>query len=356
MKQPEILMACFLGVITAGIVNASAQTNAYRQTNLVSDLPNTAAHLDPNLVNPWGLALIPGKPFFIADNHRGLVRTYDAQGNDALPVGFAILVPAGDASPATPAAVVINQTHGFILDSVRSQVLIATEDGTVSGWASVNGDFPSFATQAIDNSRLGAVYKGLAVLTPDCCAPFLAVTNFHSGLIEPYTQFFDQLAPPGSFTDPTLPAGYAPFGIQVLGKHVFVTYAVQGAKKRNPVAGAGNGVVSIFDLEGNFLKRFASHGNLNAPWGVVRATANFGQFSNAILIGNFGDGTINAFDPGTGKFLGRLKDKTGKVIVNSGLWGLTFGKTGTGDPNTLYFTAGPNQGRDGLFGAITASE
>ena len=153
-----------------------------------------------------------------------------------------------------------------------------------------------------------------------------------------------------------LPAGYAPFGIQVLGKRVFVTYALQDSRKHDPVFGQGNGIVSVFDLEGNFVRRFASHGTLNAPWGVARASAHFGQFSNAILIGNCGDGTINAFDSVTGKFLGRLKDMTGKFIVNPGLGGLTFPTGGTGAPNTLYFTAGPNQKRDGLFGAISVSQ
>jgi uncharacterized protein (TIGR03118 family) len=219
----------------------------------------------------------------------------------------------------------------------------------------VNGDLPQIASQAIDNSSQGAVYKGIAVLTPACCAPFLAVTNSHSGFVEPFTGFFVPLAPPGSFTDPALPAGYAPFGIQVIGNLVFVTYAKQDAAKHDPVLGPGLGIVSIFDLEGNFVKRFATGGPLNTPWGVARASAHFGAFSNAILIGNFGDGTIEAFDAVTGKFLGRLKDKSGKYIVNPRLWGLTFGGGGTGDPNTLYFTSGPNQGRNGLFGTISVS-
>ena len=355
VKQ-RIFLACFLGMITAGCVaNAAAQTNAYQQTNLVSDLPNTAAHRDRNLVNAWGIAFIPGHPFFIADNHFGVVKTYDAAGNGQIPVAFAIFPPAGSTSRPTPSGIVVNPTDAFILDGVVSQFLVAAEDGTISGWASVSGDFPQFAVQAIDNSSRGAVYKGLAVLTPDCCAPFLAVTNFHSGLVEPYTGFFVPLAPPGSFTDPTLPVGYAPFGIQVIGNQVFVTYALQDANKHNPVPGLGNGIVSIFDLEGNFVKRFATNGTLNAPWGVAKASAHFGRFSNDILIGNFGDGSISAFDPTTGRFLGRLKDKAGKFIVNHGLWGLTFGRGGTGDPNTLYFTAGPNQGHDGLFGAISVS-
>jgi hypothetical protein len=181
------------------------------------------------------------------------------------------------------------------------------------------------------------------------------VANFHSGLIEAYTQSFDRLAPPGSFTDSGLPAGYAPFNIQPVGSFVFVTYAVQDAAKHDPVNAAGNGIVDIFNLEGDFVGRFAQNGPLNSPWGVVRASANFGQFSNDILIGNFGDGTINAFDPATGNFLGQLKDQTGATIVNGSLWGLVFGAGGTGDASTLYFTAGLADEGHGLFGAIAAA-
>jgi len=354
VKQRILFLACFLGVISAGgAVRAAAQGNAYQQTNLVSNVPKAATHTDRNLVNPWGIAFIPGQPFFLADNARGVVRTYNAAGVEELPGLFGVLPPAGDTTPSKPSGIVGNFTADFVLDGAASQFLVATEDGTISGWASVDSDFPTFAALAVDNSKQGAVYKGIAVLTPYCCAPFLVVTNFNSGFIEPYTSFFVPLAPPGSFTDPTLPKGYAPFGIQVVEDQVFVTYALQDAKKHDPVVGAGRGIVSIFDLEGNFVKRFVTHGRLNAPWGVAKASAKFGLFSNDILIGNFGDGTISAFDPLTGQFLGRLKDETGKVIVNAGLRGLAFAASPTGHPNTLYFTAGPKQGQDGVFGSIT---
>ena len=357
MKQRILFLACFLGAISAGSgTHVAAQAAAYQQANLVSNRPQVAAHVDRNLVNPWGIAFIPGQTFFIADNRRGAVKVYDAGGNVQLPIQFGIPPHAGSATRPTPSGITVNSTDGFILDGVASQFLVATQDGTISGWASVDGSFPQLAAQAIDNSSHGAVYTGVAVLTPNCCAPFLAVANFHSGSIEPYTSFFVPLAPPGSFTDPKLPAGYTPFNIQVIGTQVFVTYAMQDAKKQLPVVGAGLGIVSIFDLEGNFVKRFATRGNLNAPWGVAKASANFGRFSNDILIGNFGDGTIDAFDPATGKFLGRLKNAAGQIITNSGLQGLTFGANGTGDANTLYFTAGPNQGLDGLFGAISVTK
>lgn len=159
----------------------------------------------------------------------------------------------------------------------------------------------------------------MVILSPACCAPFLVVANFHSGSIEAFTQDFAPLSPPGTFTDPNLSAGYAPFNIQQLGSFVFVTCAVQDAAKHDPVNAAGNGIVNIFDLEGNFVERSLQNGPLNSPWGVVRASASFGQFSNDALIGNFGDGTINAFDV-DGNFLGQLKDQTGATITNASLW------------------------------------
>jgi uncharacterized protein (TIGR03118 family) len=335
-------------VLLLGTMSAVAQTNSYQQTNLVSDMAGAAAHTDPKLINPWGIAIVPGQQFWVADNNSGFSTAYD--GNGVQQFNVLIPVPRGGASPATPTGVVVAQTGGFIVGGVPSQFIFATEDGTISGW---NGT--GEAILAIDHSTGGAVYKGLAILSPACCATYLVVANFRSGLIEPYTQSFEPLAPPGSFTDPGLPTGYAPFNIQQVGNQVFVTYALQDAAKHDPVNAAGNGIVDIFDLEGNFVRRFASNGTLNSPWGVVQASKSFGQFSNDILIGNFGDGTINVFDPATGNFLGQLKDQTGATITNASLWGLVFGAGGTGDTNTLYFTAGLAGEGHGLFGAITAA-
>jgi uncharacterized protein (TIGR03118 family) len=182
----------------------------------------------------------------------------------------------------------------------------------------------------------------------------LALADFHGGFVATYDVGFNLLATLGSFKDRNLPLGYAPFNIQQIGTQVFVTYAMQDASGTNPVVGPGNGIVSVFDQEGNFIRRFASNGPLNAPWGLVQAGANFGPFSNDILIGNFGDGTINAFDPSTGNFLGSLQDSSGITIVNPGLWALVFRSDGVGSPDTLYFTAGSSGENHGLFGTITA--
>ena len=349
MKHYTQFRATMVGLaLLLGTVNAVAQANSYQQTNLVSDLTGAAAHTDPKLTNPWGIAFVPGQPFVIANNKSGSSTSYDANGVSQ--GDFLIPAPRNQNSLATPSGTAVAEDGDFVLGDADSKFLFATEDGTISGW---NGS--GNAIVAVDHSASGAVYKGLAVLSPACCATYLVVANFHSGLIEPYTQAFIPLAPPGSFTDPGLPAGYAPFNIQQVRNQVFVTYAVQDNAKRDPVNAPGNGIVDIFDLEGNFVRRFASNGMLNSPWGVTQASASFGQFSNAILIGNFGDGTINAFDPTSGNFLGQLKDQTGATLTNASLWGLVFGAGGTGDANTLYFTAGLADEGHGLFGAITAA-
>ena len=349
MKHPTLFRAIVGGfALLVGSASAVAQASSYQQTNLVSDLAGAAVHTDPKLINPWGIAFVPGQPFVVADNNSGSSTSYDANGVSQ--GDFLIPAPPNDNSHATPTGTAVAEAGAFTLGGADSKFLFATEDGTISGW---NGS--GNAILAIDHSGAGAVYKGLAVLSPACCATYLVVANFHSGLIEPYTQAFIPLAPPGSFTDPSLPAGFAPFNIQQVGSRVFVTYAMQDQARHDPVNAAGNGIVDIFDLEGNFVKRFASNGMLNSPWGVTQASASFGQFSNDILIGNFGDGTINAFDPTSGTFLGQLKDQAGAGITNTSLWGLVFGAGGTGDSNTLYFTAGLAHEGHGLFGAITAA-
>lgn len=324
----------------------------YLQTNLVADTVGAAAQTDPGLIGPRGIGSAPGGPFLVADS-LGLVKFYDASGQIQGPLAFGVAVPAGHNAPATPAGIVFNPV-GEDFNTLQSptQFLVATGDGTISGWGlDSRGDIPANSAIAIDHSSGGANYTGLAIPAPACCREFLAVANFHSGVIETFDISFNLLAPPGSFTDPNLPAGYAPFGIQVLGSNVFVTYALQDNAGRSPVAGPGNGLVNIFDQEGNFVKRFVSNGPLNAPWAVVQAGSAFGPFSNDVLIGNFGDGTINAFDPSNGNFLGPLKDASGITIRNPGLWALVFGNSSGGDPNTLYFTAGSSA--HGLFGKIS---
>lgn len=352
-------LACLLSMSACGGGAASkpapASTQAgFQQTNLVSDIAGNAAHTDPFLLNPWGVAFEPGQSFWIVDNDRGSAKVFDSSGNPDRPSAISIPPVSGSTDPSRPTSIVFNPiAEDFLVRDTPAQFLFASEDGTISTWSTINGNFPTNALLAVDDSASGAVYKGLAIMTPQCCREYLASANFRGGFIATYDVGFNLLATLGSFKDSNLPVGYAPFNIQRIGTEVFVTYAVQDATGTNPVAAPGNGIVNVFDQEGNFIRRFAANGPLNAPWGIVQASANFGHFSNDILIGNFGDGTINAFDPATGTFLGQLKDTAGNVIINPGLWALMFRSDGVGSPNTLYFTAGSSGEDHGLFGAIS---
>ena len=331
----------------------AAQTTAYRQANLASNLSSVANNVTPGLADPWGIAFLPGQPFFVADNNAGRATAHDASGLSVRPGSFTIPNSAGTGFD-TPTGIVADQNSFFGSVSLVKPFILVTDQGTIFTWGpDAQGDLPAQATLEVNNAARNAVYKGVAILNSSLSQPALAVTDFHGGFIDTFIPGFAPVALPGSFTDPNLPLGFAPFGIQVIGRQVFVTYAVQDAAKHDPVIGAGNGIVSIFDMDGNFIRRFATGGALNAPWGTGQASANFGPFSNDILIGNIGDGIINAFDPTTGRLVGKLTDGDGKDITDVGLHGLAFRADGFADPDTLFFTSEFSSERDGLFGAIT---
>jgi len=338
MKRALAALLVLLFVIPPAAL--AGGSNAYQQTNLVSDMAGVAAHTDAQLVNPWGIAFFPGAPFWVADNNAGVSTLYDANGNKQALV-VAIPTASGGAG-GTPTGIVTNSTgkfggYVFIFD---------TEDGAIVGWKSGTAG-------AVATTKAAAVYKGLAMIT-NAGAPFLLATNFNSGSVDVYDGNFQPVALAGNFTDPTLPAGYAPFGIHVIGGNVYVTYAKQDAAKHDPVTGKGLGYVSVFDGNGNFLSRFASAGTLNAPWGVVRAPASgFGLLSGALLVGNFGGGGINAYNAMTGKSLGMMKNEKGKALNNIGLWDMVFGAGGTGSPTTLYLAAGTFHESHGLFASVS---
>ena len=339
-----------LGLLLAA-TNATAQTIGYRQTNLASNLPNAANNVISGLVNPWGIAFLSDQPFFIADNKVGRVTSVDATGLSVSPGTFIVSNSVGTGFD-NPTGIVADQNSSFGGPLFVKPFILVTEEGAIFTWGpDAQGNLLPDAT--LVRSRSAAVYKGVAILDSLFTAPALAVTDFHGGFIETFLPGFASVALPGSFTDPTLPAGYAPFGIQVIGRQVFVTYALQDAAKHDPVSGAGNGIVSIFDMDGNFVRRFATGGALNAPWGITQASPNFGPFSNDILIGNIGDGAINAFDPARGQFVGQLLDGNGVALAEVGLHELVFRADGFGDQNTLYFTSQFNNESDGSFGAIT---
>jgi len=334
-----------------GANRTAAQAVAYRQTNLASSVPNAANNLAPGLLNPWGIGFLSGQPFFISENQGGHVTAFDATGFGARPGDFAIPNAAGTGFDH-PTGIVADQNSFFADRTVVNPFIVVTEEGGIFTWGpDLNGNLPQQAT--LRRRIVSEVYKGAAILNSPQASPALAVTDFNHANIETFLPGFAQVALAGSFTDPNLPAGFAPFGIQVIGNQVFVTYALQDAAKHDPIPGAGNGVVSIFDLNGNFIKRFATGGALNAPWGIVKAGANFGPFSNDILIANVGDGNINAFDPTSGHFVGALLDGDGFPIAEVGLHALAFRPDGFGNANALYFTSQLTNPRDGLFGTFT---
>jgi uncharacterized protein (TIGR03118 family) len=337
--------------------SARAATGTYVQTNLVSDGATPATTTDPNLLNSWGITSFPGGPFWIADNGSGLSTLYDGLGN-IIPLVINIPDPtASKPNGGTPTGIVAqtNPTLFLIPGTTDSALFIfATEDGTIAAWNNVLDLLNAHIV--VDNSQggssTGAVYKGLA-LGNNASGSFLYATNFRSGKIDVFDSSFKPATLTGSFNDPNLPAGAAPFGIANIRGNLIVTYAKQDAAKHDDVAGAGLGWVDIFDTNGNLIETLAKRGSLNAPWGIAEAPFNFGRFSNAILIGNFGDGRINAYNPITRMFVGQLSDSSKHPIMIDGLWALSFGGAQGSDPGTLYFTAGPNSEADGLFGSLT---
>lgn len=332
----------------------------YTRHNLVSDVPGLADQTDPNLVNPWGIALSPTSPFWISNNRSGTSTVYNTAGQPfptASPIVVTVATPKNASTPAAATGQVFNSTSSFELAAGKpATFLFAAEEGTISGW---NSTVNANAVLMVDNSASGAVYKGLA-LGVTSNGPVLYAANFSAGTIDVFDGAFKPVKLAGTFSDGNLPAGFAPFNIQRFGKKLFVTYAQQNDSKRRDVAGPGNGFVSIFDLDGNFVKRLVSNGPLNSPWGLAVTPGFFGDYSNVLLVGNFGDGAINAFDPITGDFLGVLLDSGGNPIAIEGLWGLQFGNSKNGgDALTLYFTAGISNGGSiqdhGLFGSIAVA-
>jgi uncharacterized protein (TIGR03118 family) len=330
-----------------------SRADSYSVHNLVSDGFVPADFTDPDLVNPWGIVFAPNAPVWVNDNGSGLSTLYNGLGvKNALVV--TVPPPTGGTPPSLPTGIVFNSSTGFVVTegavSAASRFLFATLRGTISGWApTVN---PTAAVIAADRSDEGAIYTGLA-LAANGTGNFVYAADFHNNRIDVFDSSFNLVTLSGSFSDPTLPDGYAPFGIQNILGNLYVTYAKQDDAAQRDVPGPGLGFVNVFDANGNLIRRFASRGRLNAPWGVALAPADFGRFSNTLLIGNFGDGRINAFDLQSGASLGPLRTQKGQPIAVDGLWGIAFGNGAMNQPiNTLFFAAGVGNEEHGLYGRI----
>ncbi len=315
----------------------------YTEHNLVSDGYVTADHVDPNLVNPWGIAESGGSPFWVSENGTGLATVYNTSGT---PSSLVVTIPrASGSGTGAPTGQVFNTSSGFLVGGSKPTFLFATEDGTISGWT-------GGTTAVIGATKTGGSYKGLAIATTGGNT-FLYATDFANGTIDKYDSNFNRTTisdPNGNtFNGQT----YDPYNVQTLGSHLFVTYALNNGTSNDSTGTVGQGFVDEFNLDGSFVTRLISGGQLDQAWGLALAPSTFGQFANALLVGNFGNGWINAYDPTTGAYLGYIADTNGHAIAEDGLWGLQFGNGGSGGlANTLYFTAGLNDENDGLFGQI----
>jgi uncharacterized protein (TIGR03118 family) len=342
-----------LALIVGTASTASAQF--YSQHNLQSDGAVPADFTDPDLVNAWGLVSSPTSPWWVSDNGTGLSTLYN--GNTGMkvlinpPAGH-VIVP-GPPPHSAPTGVVFNGTTGFAIPGHgTARFIFSSEDGLISAWSGGPTAFVVWPKPGDPAST--AVYKGLAIATAGT-GTFLYASDFHNGRVDVFDSSFGPVVlGAGAFTDPTLPPGYAPFGIQNIGGIIYVTYALQDADAHDDVPGEGHGFVNAFDTAGHLLGRVASQGPLNSPWGLALAPSDFGKFKGDLLVGNFGDGRIHAYDPADHfELRGPLHSTHGRPIEIDGLWALQFGNGANAGPtNALFFTAGPFEEGHGLFGRL----
>ncbi|MDQ1519977.1 MAG: hypothetical protein QOI55_1050 [Actinomycetota bacterium] len=354
LSRTRLRAGAFVAIAVALVASAVAPAaaggdNHYKQINLVSDQHGTAEKFDPNLVNPWGLSFGPNTPAWVVDATPAVTTLYQGA-NGTNPVSIVPLVARipGD----EPTGTVFNPTNDFVVhaqgNSGPAPFLFVGHDGVVSGWSPA---VPPLNRAHKGVTVPGAEYLGLALAQTNH-GNFLYAADFHNARIDVIDHAFNKLNTPNAFVDPNLPAGYAPFNVQNLRGRIYVAYAKQDAAAQDEVAGAGFGFVDMYTTEGTLIKRIASHGALNAPWGLEIAPHNFGQFSDALLVGNFGDGRISAYDRLNGGFLGQLHDVNGHVLSINGLWALKVGNGVIGKKTSVVFTAGTDDEAHGTFGLI----
>lgn len=360
-KTLSWLLACLIAVATASGGVAAAQTSGvFQATNILSDGFVPATTVDPNFIDPWGIS--GTNTLWINTNVTGF--SYLSSVAGVLGSFKAVVPPASGSGTGSPTGTVQNTTTGFVLSNgTKASFLFATLDGTISGWNSGTSAAGNHALIAINNSTNNAVYTDLALVT-NTTGTFLLVPNFgQGGKVEIYNTSFQAATLAGTFTDPNVPTGYAPYGIKVFGTQVFVTYMLRttppfaaGADTYQEILGTNTGFVSVFDINGNFVARVVTGGNLNAPWGVAIAPAGFGIYGGDLLIGNFGDGLITAYSPTPPySYLGMVADGTGKPIAFPGLWEIFASSATAANPNAIYFDAGLAKETHGLFGVISNS-
>jgi uncharacterized protein (TIGR03118 family) len=364
--------AAITGLVASMTMPAAASqdhgSKGFRQVDLVSDQPGVAPLTDPDLVNAWGLSAspgtdaAPGSPLWVSDN--GADRTTLYNGASASTVSKFLAV---DVASGTPTGQVFNtDATGFVVhdsagNSGPARFIFDSESGGIDGWNPAVGataaPAPSTTTEVAVHNGANAVYKGLAIATASDGHTYLYAANFRSGRVEAYDDTFTPVELPGGlFVDPRIPAGYAPFNVQELAGQLYVTYAKQDATLHDDVAGQGHGFVDVYTNDGAFVRRLVTRGALNSPWGLALAPQGFGQLSGDLLVGNFGNGRINAFNATTGAHEGELRDSHGHPIAIDGLWALRFGNGNAAKTNELLFSAGPDEESHGLLGKIVAAQ
>jgi uncharacterized protein (TIGR03118 family) len=355
VHRARIVAAALLLLGAALALGASAAHSdvpgTYAVHNLSSNVPGAATHQDSDLRNGWGIAEPATGPWWVADNGTDRSTLYNADGTKR----SLVVEIAGGA----PTGIVFNGGTGFVVSkdgkSGPAAFIFAGEGGTISGWnPTVDGTH-----SVVGTTTDGAVYKGLALASRAGQQQLYATDFGGNGKVDVFNSTFGAGTAMGGFVDPNLPSGYAPFGIATVSGKLIVTFAKQEPGSEDEVHHQGFGIVDEFDTDGNLLSRIATHGQLNAPWGIALAPAGFGPFGGDLLVGNFGDGEINAYErqpDGSWERAGGLRDSSGRAIAVDGLWGIGFGNNGAAGPTTtLYFAAGPNDEEDGLFGSITAN-
>ncbi|HJP93092.1 MAG TPA: TIGR03118 family protein [Pyrinomonadaceae bacterium] len=360
---PQSLVTASAGTTAKESNNAQRHSQFYLQHNLLSDVAGLADQVDPNLVNAWGLDSGPTTPWWVSDNGTGKATLYNVSSATIVAI---FTVPGAGGAQGRPTGLVFNGGTGFVVNNgigapSAARFIFSGEDGTIAAFKGA----PIVTVVPNANAPAhGAIYKGLAI-DSRTAGQFLYATDFHNGKVDVFDSSFHAVTLAGNFTDPNLPPGFAPFGIQNIGGTIYVTYALQDEDQEDDVAGPGNGFVDAFDTSGNFIHRVASMGELNSPWGLALAPADFGRFSGDLLVGNFGDGRIHAFDPtnltpdGEFEAVGLLHSAGGPPIQIDGLWSLQFGhganaSSANGITTTLFFTAGPADEEHGLFGSIVS--
>ena len=351
--RAALLLTVLVAAVAALLIlvgkTSAAGGNSFTVHNLVSDGSVPADHVDPNLVNGWGITRGPTTPWWVSDNGTDKSTLYRGDGT---------IVPLVVRVEGGPTGTVFNSTtSGFFLNpTAQARFLFVTESGMVRGWNPAVQ--PTTAVTAVNRANVHAIYKGLAIASTSD-GDRLYAADFHNARVDVFNGSWKLLNRPGAFQDPNLPEGYAPFGIQTIGGWVYVAYAKQDADREDEIAGSGLGIVDVYDLNGMFLRRAITGGELNAPWGLALAPDGFGEFAGDLLVGNFGNGLIHAYRvtaSGAYQLHGSLRMTNGSPIVIDGLWGIGFGNGNAAGPTTsLFFAAGPDDESHGVFGVINPS-